>query len=679
MAYTDNLSSLGIALIPRVMDYNTGNVAVRKAVGYSHPVRPYWTSPGSQVSKRGIALFGSDFIHQPSYTRADSEDDWALCAGNQTFQVFNLVVDDYHYPDNHTFYGEWTGTYAYNFLGPIGPNTLKPALTQDPAGIINGTFWPDSPQTATTANEHVEYEYTSGTPPVVVGTDVFDRTRTLREPVTRAWLLGEVGSWDSMSDANKAARGNATMSYTSSSSDGWRAAVSRADIKPTGKWFANNASGMTGNLATYWNGNFSTYAIKERRKNIPVARWRAPAVYTGAGRPSEVSGLSLYTNGHKESELSSEVTDKWVDSSGVFELAVGAAWDAALALTSYRSVNLAGATMAQGSALTGHIRGGAYGECNQLMLVSATGSRYRVTLEFGSSYPTFTVDETYVLETDAETLQVTHQFGMAVQYKTGRISRVEQWQAVGEGMGWVILSDIAAYDAWQAEYQAQYDAWQPTYWAWSDAWYAWDEGGQEGPEPTEPIFTPTGLAAEAAPGTPGSLVGTSPSVGIHVISVFKYRHGQTFGFPNHGAYVGRRFAVKTNRIHQTTGAGASGSYDYEELHQWVDGEEKSLVVTQNSAVINGVDWTPDPSGYGFIVSSPTTNTDTLQRAEFSGNIGYDFDVEFDESSATGKLLGTTHELLGMSISGSTNITVWSALGSPTAGESIHCPGHRLTP
>lgn len=661
----------------------------QKTVSYRHPLTPFWWRPGTAGQKRQITLRGEDF-HSQNVTAYPTDDDYpenpqAVC-GSTTYRQASSTYTWSGASCTAYASGSQSITRYYDFTVSTAVQTLieyDPPLNPGPPFVGLPGITSPIPRDATSSSLRgdVTYETSSCT------LDAYDRL--LSDEVDAAWLIDQTAVWSAQSDAVKnmslSTGLSGAYSEQSEGQDGWFAVVSFLDVRPQGFWFSGTPSGMTGNLGDLWNGNFSAWLVMETRRNFPQV------LPEGDGDPDPLAtGIGIYKEGTDEMTLSDEVTNFYVDQYGVFTLGEdGTDWDAALADAPYRPAYLGGVPWSEDFSSFSMGYSGSNAGCNELMLFSATGKRYRVTIEFGNvSYPedpeelpVWAAEVTYVMTTDETTGQATQRFGPETEWLQGRVGLVEQW----DGSAWVILADVSQ---WEANFAIEQE-WNLAYNAYLEAYYEWVIAGEEGPEPVEPPYPELGAAR-----LPSDLISHSPLVGRpHLVSVAKKRLGAAFGFYAYDG-SGRRFATEHVSVDRSTGTvdvssprGCSanaldGSLIFESVQQWIDGELQPVEVTAFSATCNEVDWTPQEwENLGF-TTGLTTISATLRRRTRPGpevaKWTEDFTVLFNSPSSNGKLLSTSHELRPMSIVSGTNRTPWIEVDVPAPGTSCQVAGFRLT-
>jgi hypothetical protein len=225
----------------------SGYVGIDSAT-FRYPLTPFWWRPGSAAAKRGIELEGADFFHQNSFAydpRNNTGDISAIC-GNQTFRDYSWSLTWQTPPVTDT--GSDSRYYDFSIsLNPItdfGP--INPANFYGSSATLSG--------------------YDQTTPPA-------NGDGTLSNPVDADWLLGEIDGWDGLTHGSN----NTARSFRTESDEGWRCIVSFFEARPQGYWFSGTPFGMVGDLGTLWNGLFSTFVIKETRKNFPTL-WKTAQI-----------------------------------------------------------------------------------------------------------------------------------------------------------------------------------------------------------------------------------------------------------------------------------------------------------------------------------------------------------------------------------------------------------------
>lgn len=661
-----------------------------KTVIERKPMTPFWVAP-ADGERRGIELDGADFLRQNHSAYGDTDTppstDLDIVCGNKTFR---------NYLETYTNEGPDCGDVGYE--GHVASSSVDRHYDFTVQGnpIVTIVAFPGQPYYSYPRSA-AEWNFDHGPadPPVTDGCSRRAAYGDASNEVTKVWLEGQLAAWQGISDALKDSLydGFGSLSYASDSTEGWKLKIAIFEYRPQGHWFTGTNFGMTGDRGDHWNGKFSTDIIKQTRKNFP-SLWLEATKRTSDGflfAPDRgtittgfpTTGESIYKAGYYEEELSDEITGSLVDEWGVFDFGGADNWDLALTGCPWRPFSLAGVPADNDNFLTEYSRGEDEGEAHDLMILSATGRRYRVTLQVGTVWPSWSTEQTVVVETDADTLRATQRFpdtyGKAI-----RVAYVDEWTREE----WKRIADIEEWEAWKAvedEYWTAYDEWIM---AWDD-WY-WN--GEVGPEPVEPEYT-----NGAEPGGPGSLIGSTPLQGKPMWCVAKWRNGSAFGFPTlNYSGSGRRWAKKTFRKHRTVGAfdtagktgcgsaSITGNFDLEYEEEYVDGVLREKVLLEWEAVIAGVDWTPeDWTQFTYMPPFGDVYTETLHRHDLDDQASdFSWDqyasVSFDTQDDNGKLIAENTARVAMSIDGSANKGPWNDIDVPASGRNVYVPGHRLT-
>lgn len=659
------------------------NMVAVKTVLEQLPLTPFWARPAGIGTRRGIELDGADFFRQSYVKHTDTETppstDLTFECGSKTYR---------NYLETYTNEGPDCGEIGFQSYTPQSSIDYHYDFSIRGKPIRNSDTYPGQPyfsypRSATEWN----FDHGPADPPITYGCSRRSATGNASNEVTKAWMEGQLADWQALDGAVKddLYSGYPSPSFKTESTEGWKLRIGFHEVRPQGFWFSGTPFGMTGDLGELWNGSYSTWVIKETRKNFPSV-WSEVTMHGSAIFPPDrwgpgfpTTGESIYKAGYYEAELSDEITGQFVDQYGVFEFGGVDDWDLALQGCPYQPVLLQGIPAANSHDFTSNSRGEEEGECNELLLISATGKRYRVTIEVGVITSEWNTEDSIVLETDEQAGQITHRFGPSSHGKQIRVAMIEVWA----NDAWTVLADVAAWDSWKVDDAA----FQDDYWQWESDWFDWYYGGEIGPEPQEP--EPPG---GEEPQSPGRLIGTSPFHSRHLISAGKFRNGSEFGFGALDYSTDQRFAKRTFRKHRTPGtfdmagkvgcgaASFSGSFDLEYYEEYVDGELKDPVVTQWHCEINGVAWTPEdwwPFGQLPPVGEDV-ETPTLRRFNLSGTWDQFVTVAFDSPNANGQLISTDHSVVPMQIDGSTNRGPWTEVNAPETGYAVYVPGHRLT-
>jgi len=471
--------------------------------------------------------------------------------------------------------------------------------------------------------------------------------------------------------------GLGTYSYigpgaTRSEGDGYLGIIGGGDVVAFGPWFTGTPSGMVGNEGETWNGQFSSWVNRVRRKNAPILHREVSTndgYVSGSGSNLAV-GDSIYRAGYSEMELSDPIGDKWMDGYGVFQ--DSDALDS-VPMTATFGYDLYGLLAHRGT-----------GKANELTLVSRTGRRYRVTIQTGRNEydegqddSEWVTSESHVLTTSASTLQATLTLEEDEDAWAIRVSRIEEEVTIDDQAQWQVVADADTY----AQYVEDLQAWQT-------AWDAWDAGGQVGDAPVKP----------AEKKDPASLIGSNVVGGYLLLAAMKTRSGTRFGFSPlvfSSENVNDRYRKRTFKLHLTPGtfesyegecglATISGSADLEwsEEYHAETGVQLPRVVDQWNLSINGQDWTQDSKSdfdsVFFYGSTSKINSATKIRREGTHTWSGRFIVGFDAPDRLGKVISSDWTKVAMNVTDDGNRAAAVALDPPTSGQSLFFEGHRLT-
>lgn len=636
-----------------------------KSVRFHLPLRPFFMDPARSANERTRGFHGDDFYLQFKNTREFKEDDTfedePICgfAAYRTITSVDFAVDE----DGQPPQDPWTGTRIRSYVFDQEDNQVRIETLEDGRPTIGLTHT----RTATTAYQGDRFE----------DDPVNHILITLSEPVDKAWLAGELQRWMDEPDDFRDATGGGlgTYSYigqgaTRSESDGYLGIIGGGDVVAFGPWFSGQPYGMVGDEGELWNGNFSTWVNRVRRKNSPILHRESSKhegyVYSGASNLAV--GKSIYRDGYAEMGLSEPLGDVWMDGHGVFQ--VSEALD---------SFPMSAASAYEFSDLLSHTGDG---EANELTLVSRTGRRYRITIQagrydYGEEDYEWVTSQSHVMTTGAATLQATLTLEENDDVWEMRVSRIEEEAMIDGQTQWRVVADADDYTQYQEDLQE-----------WQVAWDAWDAGGRVGDAPVKP----------AEKKDPSSLIGPDVVSGYIILAAIKTRRGSRFGFSplvySQGT-ANDRYRKRTFKLHLTPGtveshegdcglATISGSADLEwgEEYDAETGVQLPRIVSQWQLSINGQDWTQesysDFDGVYFTGSTSKTQTATKIRREGTHTWAGRFLVAFDAPDRSGKVLSSEWTKVGMSVTDDRNLTAAIALDPPSSGQSLFFEGHRLT-
>lgn len=630
-----------------------------KRVSFRLPLRPFFMDPAGSANERTRGFHGDDFYLQfKSNGPFVSQEDTEIFCGTAAYRTFTSVD-----LDEETTY-PWNGSRTRSYQFDTDANTVT-VQTDEVGRPTIGNMWPTSPTAATQGA-------TDNDPP--------DHTEiTLSVAVDKAWLAGELQRWMDESDdfRDMTGSGLGTYSYigqgaTRSESDGYLGIIGGGDVIAFGPWFSGEPFGMVGDEGEQWNGNFSSWVNRVRRKNAPTLHQEVSTnddYVSGPGWNAAV-GRSIYRDGYAEMALSEPIGDVWMDGHGVFQ--------ASEALDSFP---MSAASTYEFYSLISHTGDG---EANELTLVSRTGRRYRVTIqtgrnEYGEEGSEWVTSQSHVLTTSAATLQATLTLEEDEDAWEIRVSRIEEETTIDDQTQWQVVADVDSYVQYQEDLQV-----------WQSAWDAWDAGGRVGDAPVKP----------AEKKNPAYLIGPDVVSGYLLLAAMKTRRGTRFGFSPlvySQQTAGDRYRKRTFKTHLTPGtvesyegecglATFSGSADLEWSEEY-DAETGVLlprVVGQWQLTINGQNWTQetysDFDSVFFYGSTSKTQTATKIRREGTHTWAGRFLIAFDAPDSLGKILSSDWTKFAMSENATDekNETDAIALDPPASGESLFFEGHRLT-
>lgn len=587
-----------------------------KSCVFALPLTPFFNHPGNRSITRTRGFNGKDFYLQfknngPFILPEDKE----VYCGFDAYRGFTSVN---HAPDPVPW--GWTGsnTIFYAFDTDARAVTVQTDVVGRPA---LGNMWPDSATHATQGDPTHD-------PPDHVEITLFDQ-------VNRDWLSGEFDRWMAQADDFREATGHGlgTYSYvgqgaTRSESDGYMAVIGGGDVVARGITFGGTPWGMTGDEGDVWNGRFSAWVKKVVRKNAP-ALWREESNnYNYSFDPLAV-GPYICREGYSEMELSEPLGDVWMDDYGVFAMA--GALDTSpmeVCVDFYSLPDLAGD-----------------GKAHDLMLVSRTGERYRVTIQTGytdydGESPVWHDTNTHVVATDPDTFQV--RFSFDEIDRGGWEVRVAKIEHEAESGRWETVSDV-------------------------------DAGGN-----------------------PASMIGTDVVGDYLLLAVARKRNGKRFGFTNlDSSSPTSYYRKKTFRKHLTQGTvvlddggcggGFTGSVDVEYYDEFSPAWGMPLprqFPQRLRVMINGQDCTPEDlstvDGLYYPDSSQAVRTATLWRWE--GEITWNgrFHVTFDQPDPAGMVQSLSWVKVPMEfVAGENKASSPVLLSPPAAGNSLFHEGNYL--
>jgi hypothetical protein len=628
-----------------------------KQVWFRLPLTPFFIDPSGSGNPRTRGFHGDDFFLQYKNTREFKEDgtleDEPICGFAAYRKSTSVDFEEEEY---------WSGTLTRSYVFDQDTNQVRVETVEQGNHTIGLTHT----RTATTAKQGDPFE----DPPTHIEI-------TLSEAVDKAWLAGELQRWmDEPDDFREATGGGlGTYSYigqgaTRSESDGYLGIVGGGDVVAFGPWFYGEPFGMVGDEGEKWNGRFSTWINRVRRKNAPVIH-RESSKHDGAvylGSSNLAVGDSIYRDGYAEMALSDLIGDVWMDGHGVFQES-----------DALDSFPMEAAYAYDFHGLVSHTGDG---EANELTLVSRTGKRYRVTIqtgrnEYNEDGSEWVTSQSHVLTTDASTLQATLTLEENEDAWEIRVARIEEEVTIEGQKQWRVVADADAY----AQYVKDLQAWQT-------AWDAWDVGGRVGDAPIKP----------AEQKYPASLIGPDVVGSYLLLAAMKLRSGTRFGFSPlvySEETANDRYRKRTFKLHLTPGtveshegacglATISGSADLEWSEEFdaETGLQLPREVGQWQLSINGQDWTQESyaefDSVFFNGSTSKVQTATKIRREGTYTWAGRFLVAFDAPDPRGKVLSTGWAKAAMSAVDERNESEALTLDPPAAGGSVFFEGHRLT-
>ena len=500
---------------------------------------------------------------------------------------------------------------------------------------------------------------------------------TLTDDVDRDWLHDELKRWMEEPEDFREATGTGIATYaylghaaTCSEGDGYLAILSYGDAVVHGPWFQGTPLGMSGDEGTKWNGQFSSHVRKVRRKNAPVLH-RESSSHNGqttAGVPNVAVAEAIYREGHAELELSDLLNELWVDDFGVFRQqdALDSCPLTAADTTTFKSI----------LPCTGD------GAANELMVLSVTGSVYRVTIQSGDiqhddNDGTWHTTQTHVLVTDEKSKQATLRVEGNETGSDMRVSRLELRIGTGEDIAWRVLADVETYQTYLQKYRE-----------WQTAWTAWDAGGRQGDEPMKPKPVVD----------PNRLIGPELDGRRLLLATVQARKGSRFGFEpfTHTDQTAKdRYRKRTFRLDLTPGTyephdGGCGlgsltgraELEWSEEYSLTTGEILPRTITNWKLTINDEEWTrTDQRGFDNIAfpgASESARTATLLRYEGTNTWAGRFLVKLDSPDPVGRIIESSWVKTDVKIKDGKNLGDAIAFDLPDPGQTVFCEGQRLT-
>jgi len=368
-----------------------------KSVAYRVPHTPFWNDPATNAESKTRAFYGDDFFLQNKSTNEYEEDlpdnpgegrfvsDDPIC-GFAAYSISTTVDYDEESPD------PYNGVIELTYVFDETLNEVRLESTETGNHFGGGLSNTRTETTRVFGNQYAD-------PPTHV-------IETFTGAVDKTTLGDYLDEWRSKSEEFRSLTGN-TVGATKSESDGYLAEVGGGDLRARPYTFnSSSASGMTGDIAALWNGNFTAEVSRVTRKNAPVMYREQSESHTyelSLGR----SGSNIYRNGYSEESVSDPITS-YRDDYGIFEDGEGLENSPLFSTSAYTIGDLVGGT--------------SDGNENSVFFISRDGKQYRLT---------FTTE---VLITDANTLKSPE---ITIEYSVG-LEKIEQ-KVEGD---WVVLADV---------------------------------------------------------------------------------------------------------------------------------------------------------------------------------------------------------------------------------------------
>ena len=390
-----------------------------------------------------FSAMGADFLGQVTLSQNERGEALSNFYGTDTYQTATLHYDSYQtgIDPNIIHYPAIDGTRQVSYAESSSDRT-------DPVTHVTTTSWTFGKRDVTGGN-FIATEWPKGTTPTNVtyyrldtddqgnAIDVPCGSLELSGPVTGGWLAGQVAAWSGISDGHRWPPNNQESGnmLSTESEDGARAVRSAAVVKhdyqseditsdtppptpvappgappgyvlpppdPTQRYYG-------------WHETVQASVTVETRRNMPV-------VYDLKAGSASVPGVNIYNTYRNTITLTDPITDKkWKDAYGIFSDVDPTAALAALSWT-------AGWTKLQAL--------GPPTVCN-LMIVSATGNEYQVTVQGKNGDGTVIQTATVAVTPDAP--GVIENFG-------GMVPLISQLSMVKDGVT-AVLSPPFKYGA----------------------------------------------------------------------------------------------------------------------------------------------------------------------------------------------------------------------------------------
>jgi len=372
-----------------------------KSVAYRVPHTPFWNDPATNAESKTRSFYGNDFFLQNKSTNEYEEDlpdnpgegrfvsDDPIC-GFAAYSISTTVDYDEESPD------PYNGVIELTYVFDETLNEVRLESTETGKHFGGGLSNTRTETTRVFGNQYAD-------PPTHV-------IETFTGVVDKTTLGDYLDEWRSKPEEFRFFTAN-TVGATKSESDGYLAEVGGGDLRARPYTFnSSSASGMTGDIAALWNGNFTAEVSRVTRKNAPVMYREQSEGYTYELSLARFAS-GIYRNGYSEESVSDPITS-YRDDYGIFEDGEGLENSPLFSTSAYTIGDLVGGT------------GDGYE--NSVFFISRDGKQYRLT---------FTTE---VLITDANTLKSPE---ITIEASVG-LEKIEQ-KVEGD---WVVLADVENED-----------------------------------------------------------------------------------------------------------------------------------------------------------------------------------------------------------------------------------------
>jgi hypothetical protein len=464
-------------------------------------------------------------------------------------------------------------------------------------------------------------------------------------------------------------------------------AVSAGQVKGECPWFQDSwASGLTGSLATHWNGNFSVVAKLRRRRNsigiLEGSNKRTGPIFDPGGEVTEVNPES-FPNGYVEVELTDSLENHWaVDGEGANagEFYCDQAGDFGAVFSSLPLVPvpaletisdipewLLGAFWCLGNANV--VR------ANEITFMAGDGGRYRITIQVGheefgeSGYESVWDEEHVATMAEGETSVSLHVRPDETTYYARTIARILRIEWYFEDvLDWGVWADAELFETSPESYADPMAIITGV-----PRLSAFPYGQPYGGKTTHDII----VATKKVEGEPFGFYALDGS-GTRWRNLYYRKHLTPHGYVD-------------NTLEKCGDGYPSGSNDFECWATHIDGQRTDGIVTEDLVSLDGVEdeGLRGPITQGWATSSVempslplTVNTATLRRvAQFGITTGGSYLGVFRNfANPSGEVVEEVDIVLPASISGVTNVTDWSEfVPPPAAGTAWFAEEQRLTP